>query len=233
MFLTCVCFTSTHQEVCIWHVQFLGLKTSPTTWISAAGRWWWGRAVQVCQVRDRIYLRVNRIMLTLKKKRYIHIYIYLFSCCHCRRASMELPLAVRFKQLKATSKETVGVYRLDQWGSMWLSVITDFSWWKDSHWPIAWTNNKYVVYFKVLKDGFNEHTKSLKTWIISLRLPVPLCRSPIHGRGLFCKKTIEAGEMVIEYSGNVIRSVLTDKREKYYDGKVRSWSTRSVCLQFD
>lgn len=26
---------------------------------------------------------------------------------------MELPLAVRFKQLKATSKETVGVYRLD------------------------------------------------------------------------------------------------------------------------
>lgn len=27
--------------------------------------------------------------------------------------------------------------------------------------------------------------------------------------------------MVIEYSGIVIRSVLTDKREKYYDGKVR------------
>lgn len=71
-----------------------------------------------------------------------------------RRAYMELSLAARFKQLKATCKETVGVYR-----------------------------------------------------------------SPIHGRGLFCKKTIEAGEMVIEYSGNVIRSVLTDKRERYYDGK--------------
>lgn len=28
---------------------------------------------------------------------------------------MELPLAGRFKQLKATSKETVGVYRLVQW----------------------------------------------------------------------------------------------------------------------
>lgn len=61
--------------------------------------------------------------------------------------------------------------------------------------------------------------KSLKT--------VSLCRSPIHGRGLFCKKTIDAGEMVIEYSGNVIRSVLTDKREKYYDGKVSS------CNDFD
>lgn len=28
--------------------------------------------------------------------------------------------------------------------------------------------------------------------------------------------------MVIEYSGIVIRSVLTDKREKFYDGKVGS-----------
>uniref|UniRef100_A0A3Q3J4C7 Histone-lysine N-methyltransferase n=1 Tax=Monopterus albus TaxID=43700 RepID=A0A3Q3J4C7_MONAL len=71
-----------------------------------------------------------------------------------RRASMEQPLTVRFKQLKAIFKQTVGVYR-----------------------------------------------------------------SPIHGRGLFCKKTIDAGEMVIEYSGNVIRSVLTDKRENYYSGK--------------
>lgn len=57
-----------------------------------------------------------------------------------------------------------------------------------------------------------------------------LCRSPIHGRGLFCKKTIEAGEMVIEYSGNVIRSVLTDKREKYYDGKVRTLDFKNVFI---
>ncbi|XP_077051369.1 histone-lysine N-methyltransferase 2B isoform X2 [Siphateles boraxobius] len=48
---------------------------------------------------------------------------------------------------------------------------------------------------------------------------VGVYRSDIHGRGLFCKRNIEAGEMVIEYAGNVIRSVLTDKREKYYDGK--------------
>lgn len=46
-------------------------------------------------------------------------------------------------------------------------------------------------------------------------------RSAIHGRGLFCKRNIEAGEMVIEYAGNVIRAVLTDKREKYYDSKVK------------
>ncbi|CAI9554324.1 unnamed protein product, partial [Staurois parvus] len=71
-----------------------------------------------------------------------------------RATSMDLPMPMRFRHLKKTSKEAVGVYR-----------------------------------------------------------------SPIHGRGLFCKRTIDAGEMVIEYSGNVIRSTLTDKREKYYDGK--------------
>uniref|UniRef100_A0AAV2MDD3 [histone H3]-lysine(4) N-methyltransferase n=1 Tax=Knipowitschia caucasica TaxID=637954 RepID=A0AAV2MDD3_KNICA len=48
---------------------------------------------------------------------------------------------------------------------------------------------------------------------------VGVYRSAIHGRGLFCKRNIEAGEMVIEYAGIVVRSVLTDKREKYYDGK--------------
>uniref|UniRef100_A0A3P8S9I3 [histone H3]-lysine(4) N-methyltransferase n=1 Tax=Amphiprion percula TaxID=161767 RepID=A0A3P8S9I3_AMPPE len=48
---------------------------------------------------------------------------------------------------------------------------------------------------------------------------VGVYRSSIHGRGLFCKRNIDAGEMVIEYAGTVIRSVLTDKREKYYDGK--------------
>ncbi|XP_057689672.1 histone-lysine N-methyltransferase 2B isoform X2 [Corythoichthys intestinalis] len=48
---------------------------------------------------------------------------------------------------------------------------------------------------------------------------VGVYRSAIHGRGLFCKRNIEGGEMVIEYAGIVIRSVLTDKREKYYDGK--------------
>lgn len=31
--------------------------------------------------------------------------------------------------------------------------------------------------------------------------------------------------MVIEYAGTVIRSVLTDKRETYYDGKVSNHNT--------
>ncbi|XP_041923797.1 histone-lysine N-methyltransferase 2A isoform X3 [Alosa sapidissima] len=48
---------------------------------------------------------------------------------------------------------------------------------------------------------------------------VGVYRSAIHGRGLFCKRNIDAGEMIIEYSGTIVRSVLTDKREKYYDEK--------------
>ena len=43
--------------------------------------------------------------------------------------------------------------------------------------------------------------------------------SSIHGRGLYCKRVIQAQEMVIEYAGEEIRAVLTDKREKYYESK--------------
>lgn len=63
---------------------------------------------------------------------------------------------------------------------------------------------------------------------IKLFLNLNHCRSEIHGRGLFCKRNIEAGEMVIEYAGTVIRAVLTDKREKYYDSKV---SERSAFVR--
>ncbi|KAJ6635818.1 Histone-lysine N-methyltransferase trithorax [Pseudolycoriella hygida] len=48
---------------------------------------------------------------------------------------------------------------------------------------------------------------------------VGVYRSHIHGRGLFCNRDIEAGEMVIEYAGELIRSTLTDKRERYYDSR--------------
>ncbi|KAL0275515.1 UNVERIFIED_CONTAM: hypothetical protein PYX00_003341 [Menopon gallinae] len=48
---------------------------------------------------------------------------------------------------------------------------------------------------------------------------VGVYRSKIHGKGLFCLREIEAGEMVIEYAGEVIRSNITDKREKYYTEK--------------
>ena len=44
--------------------------------------------------------------------------------------------------------------------------------------------------------------------------------SAIHGRGLYCKRDIDAGEMVIEYAGEVIKSTLCDKREKCYESKV-------------
>lgn len=48
---------------------------------------------------------------------------------------------------------------------------------------------------------------------------VGVYRSLIHGRGLYSKRDIDAGEMVIEYAGQVIRSVLTDKRERLYESR--------------
>ena len=43
--------------------------------------------------------------------------------------------------------------------------------------------------------------------------------SGIHGVGLFCKREIQGGEMVMEYAGEEIRAMLTDKREAFYDSK--------------
>ncbi|RZC40558.1 SET domain containing protein, partial [Asbolus verrucosus] len=54
---------------------------------------------------------------------------------------------------------------------------------------------------------------------LTSKYSVGVYRSKIHRRGLFCLRDFEAGEMVIEYSGEVIRSVLTDKREKFYNSK--------------
>ncbi|XP_077967604.1 histone-lysine N-methyltransferase 2A-like isoform X2 [Styela clava] len=53
----------------------------------------------------------------------------------------------------------------------------------------------------------------------SAREAVGVYRSAIHGRGLYCKRDIEAGEMVMEYTGEVIRCFLTDHREKMYETK--------------
>ncbi|XP_068215279.1 histone-lysine N-methyltransferase 2A-like [Palaemon carinicauda] len=51
------------------------------------------------------------------------------------------------------------------------------------------------------------------------REAVGVFRSCIHGRGLFCKRDIDSGEMVIEYAGQVIRSSMCDMREKDYESK--------------
>ncbi|XP_041982992.1 histone-lysine N-methyltransferase trithorax isoform X2 [Aricia agestis] len=49
------------------------------------------------------------------------------------------------------------------------------------------------------------------------KVSVGVYRSHIHGRGLFCKRDIEEGDMVIEYAGEVIRAALADLREKLYE----------------
>lgn len=51
----------------------------------------------------------------------------------------------------------------------------------------------------------------------SYKETVAVYQSGIHRRGLFARRDIDNGEMVIEYAGEVIRSVLTDRREQLYE----------------
>lgn len=56
-------------------------------------------------------------------------------------------------------------------------------------------------------------------------------RSAIHRRGLFARRDIADGEMVIEYAGEVIRSVLTDRREQMYERR-RTTGGDQGCYMF-
>lgn len=47
-----------------------------------------------------------------------------------------------------------------------------------------------------------------------------LCRSKIQGLGLYAARDLEKHTMVIEYIGEVIRSELSELREKQYEAKV-------------
>jgi len=46
---------------------------------------------------------------------------------------------------------------------------------------------------------------------------VAVHRSTIHGLGLFCVRDMGAGEMLMEYAGEVIRASVADVRERRYD----------------
>ncbi|XP_021963805.1 uncharacterized protein LOC110859227 [Folsomia candida] len=43
--------------------------------------------------------------------------------------------------------------------------------------------------------------------------------SIIHGRGLYTRRDIDRGDIIIEYAGEVIRSPVCDQREKFYETK--------------
>lgn len=62
-------------------------------------------------------------------------------------------------------------------------------------------------------------TMRFRRMVETSRSSLQVLPSAIHGRGLFARRAYEAGELVIEYSGEVIRGELCDKREKYYDSR--------------
>jgi len=51
------------------------------------------------------------------------------------------------------------------------------------------------------------------------RETVTVHQSRIHGLGLFCLCDVSAGEMLMEYAGEVIRASVADVRERRYDAQ--------------
>lgn len=76
--------------------------------------------------------------------------------------------------------------------------------------------NKYLMQL----GGSDASDNTLKLKFNQLRTrkkKLKFSRSPIHDWGLYAMEPISAGEMVIEYVGEVIRQQVADKREKYYE----------------
>lgn len=54
-------------------------------------------------------------------------------------------------------------------------------------------------------------------------------RSKIQGLGLYAARDLEKHTMIIEYIGEVIRSELSELREKQYEAKVSRMSSCTKC----
>ncbi|KAG2198537.1 hypothetical protein INT47_008641 [Mucor saturninus] len=70
-----------------------------------------------------------------------------------------------------------------------------------------------VMQNKAMMDSDISKFNQLKTQKKQLRFS----KSPIHDWGLYAEETIAAGELVIEYVGEVIRQQVAEEREKRYE----------------
>lgn len=92
---------------------------------------------------------------------------------------------------------------------------------------LVYTGRDFCLYCAWRRLSYTRETCVL----VHAAVDICLCvRSPIHGRGLYCKRDLEAGEMVIEYAGEIIRNIICDRREQYYESKVRMAVLVSLCL---
>ena len=86
-----------------------------------------------------------------------------------------------------------------------------------------WNGYHFILYSRIQTASDLPMAMRYRSLQKTYKQHVGVFQSDIHGLGLYCTRDIDPGEMVIEYAGTVIRSVLTDKREKLYDSKVRWW----------
>lgn len=85
--------------------------------------------------------------------------------------------------------------------------------------------------------GIEQHKKETATdtdilkfnQLRSRKKPLKFAKSPIHDWGLYAVEPIPAGDMVIEYVGEIIRQQVADQREKMYEKQVSVASFRAGC----
>lgn len=63
---------------------------------------------------------------------------------------------------------------------------------------------------------------------MSNKINLLLFRSKIQGLGLYAARDLEKHTMVIEYIGEIIRSELSEIREKQYEAKVIDYNSQSI-----
>lgn len=66
------------------------------------------------------------------------------------------------------------------------------------------------------------HSPYCRTFSAIFMLKLVIVRSKIQGLGLYAARDLEKHTMVIEYIGEIIRSELSEIREKQYEAKVSS-----------
>ncbi len=91
-----------------------------------------------------------------------------------------------------------------------------------------WNARKALLNPEIYNSMKFRHLKAFSKSALVVKL------SGIHGRGLFTLIDLEQGQMIIEYAGEIIRNQICDKREKFYESKVKQFLTlkEKICENY-
>uniref|UniRef100_A0A8C9H4T3 [histone H3]-lysine(4) N-trimethyltransferase n=1 Tax=Piliocolobus tephrosceles TaxID=591936 RepID=A0A8C9H4T3_9PRIM len=150
---------------------------------------------------------------------YIYIYIYFFFFFFC---FLFFRQCNEHSQKHTTGQITYGNNLLCRFSNEDMSIYKE-----DEQGKVKAEENS-INTRKTVKHKYNiNSTMSYRHLLnISKNSRLYVKKSNIHGYGLYTRELINEGEPVIEYIGEYIRNIISDKREKYYD------KIESSCYMF-